>query len=92
LPFAVSWPAAPKVTRSVNVATSADFNKAASVAGTLITLTAAISGHVTVDASDIEVHMASGASLRGLTISKALKRIALYGGHYTGTIELAPAS
>lgn len=89
LPLAVSWPAAPKVTRSVNVSTSADFNKAASVAGTLITITAPISGHGTIAASDIEVHMASGASLGGVTINKSTKRIALYGGHYTGTIEVA---
>jgi hypothetical protein len=88
----VSWPAAPKVTRSVNVSTQKDFNKQAAVAGTLITVTAAISGRVTIGASDIEVHMASGASLGGLTIVKALKRIALYGGRYTGTIELSQAS
>jgi hypothetical protein len=92
LPFGVSWPAAPKITRSVDVSTQADFNKAASVAGTLITVKTAISGRASITASDIEVHMASGASLGGLTISKALKRIALYGGHYTGTIELSQAS
>jgi hypothetical protein len=36
--------------------------------------------------------MASGASLGGVTLNKAISRIALYGGHYTGTIELSMAA
>jgi hypothetical protein len=90
--FTVQWPTLPRVTRSVNVSTLADFNRAASVAGTLITITAMISGSGTINASDIEVHMAAGASLGGLYINKNIKRIALYGGSYTNTIEFALAS
>src|SRR5882672_7794104 len=79
--FTVHWPTAPKITRSVDVSTSADFNKAAAVDGTMITVKAAIAGHVAINASDIEVRMDDSASLGGLTINRSVKRVALLGGH-----------
>lgn len=87
--MSVTWPTAPRITRSVDVRTLADFNTAASVAGTLITVAAPISGQGTISASDIEVHIADGSSLGGVFINKSTKRIALIGGTYTGMIEVA---
>src|SRR3954464_7639501 len=90
--FAIHWPTAPKITRSVDVKTLADFNNAAATAGTLITVKGNISGNGNISASDIEVRMDDSSSLGGLTIAHAVKRIALVGGTYNGTIEMSIAS
>jgi hypothetical protein len=88
----VSWPARPQISRHVSVSSLSDFNAAASVNGTSITVQAAIPDQGTINASDIEVQMTAGASLGGVLISKGVKRVALLGGQYTGTIELAYAA
>lgn len=87
--LSVQWPTAPNITRSVDVRTLSEFNQAAAVAGTLITIKTAISGRGTLNASDIEIQMDDGASLGGLFINRSMKRISLNGGQYTGTIEMA---
>jgi hypothetical protein len=90
--FTIHWPNPPKITRSVDVKTIGDFNKAAATPGTLITVKGHVAGSGNISASDIEVHMDDGASLDGLTIARAVKRIALVGGTYNGTIEMSIAS
>src|SRR6185295_3176085 len=86
------WPAAPTITREVQVHTAAEFTQAASVAGTRVVIADVITSGGTIRASDIEVTMLPGASFGGVTIDHACKRIALRGGVYNGTIELAVAA
>jgi hypothetical protein len=83
--FAVRWPAAPRIVRQVEVDTAAEFNSAAASTGTRLLVKASIPSAVTINASDIEVRMAAGVSVGGLTIAKSLRRIRLQGGSYTGT-------
>jgi hypothetical protein len=90
--FTVQWPTAPKISRSVDVSTIADFNKAAATAGTLINIKGQISGQGNINASDIEVRMDDKASIGGVLIGLSVKRVALIGGHYTGTIEMLQPS
>jgi hypothetical protein len=82
--FAVRWPAAPTISRQVEVRTAAQFNSAAAVAGTRLVVKASIPSAVVINASNIEVRMDPGVSVAGLTIAKALRRIRLQGGSYTG--------
>jgi hypothetical protein len=88
--FAVRWPAAPTIRRQVEARTAAQFNAAAAVAGTRVTVKASIPSAVTINASDIEVRMDAGVSVGGLNITRAQRRIRLHGGSYTGNgISLA---
>lgn len=82
--FAVRWPAAPTITRQVEVRTAAQFNSAAAVSGTRVLVKASIPGAVTINASNIEVRMDPGMSVAGLTVAKSQRRIRLLGGSYTG--------
>ena len=90
--FTIHWPTPPKITRSVDVKTVDDFNKAAATPGTLITVKGHVFGAGNISTSDIEVRMDDGASLDGLTIGHGVKRIALIGGTYNETIEMSIAS
>ena len=51
-----------------------------------------ISGQGNVNASDIEVRMQDGASIGGVLIDRSVHRVALIGGHYTGTVEMSMPS
>jgi len=66
----IEFPAHPNLTRTVNVASVAQFNAAASVPGTLITITASWPGNTVaaINASDIEVVIPQGISVGAIEI------------------------
>lgn len=89
LPFAIAAPARPNISRTVRVTTDGDAALAASQAGTRIEVAANLS-RVAVRASDVEI-VAGGYRCGMLTIARALDRVAVRGGTWTG-VDVAPAA
>lgn len=77
----INWPTAPRITRDVEARNSSEFNAAAAVPGSRITVRANLPGSLRITASDIQVN-ASGMSLGLLTIERSVKRVSLQGGTY----------
>jgi hypothetical protein len=68
------------VKTKVEVTTAEEFNEAASQGHTRITVTADIPGTVGISSSDIDVRMADGVSVGGLSIGRGIRRIRVKGG------------
>jgi hypothetical protein len=82
--FAVDWPSKPAVDRRVEVRSAEEFNTAAATPGTRIVVRESIPSVVSISASDVDVRMAAGVSVRGVTIQKGLERIRMRGGRVEG--------
>jgi hypothetical protein len=85
--FMIAWPAEPTITREVEVRTVAEFERAASMAGTRVLIRAGFgggpSGFVNTSASDLEIVADPGVSIdAGLGIGGGERRVRVIGGHY----------
>ncbi len=81
--FQIAWPTAPNTNRQVSVSTADQFNAAAAIAGSRITIAQSFSGDLNVSASDIDVVAASGVQLGRLVVNRGVRRIRFTGGQFS---------
>jgi hypothetical protein len=88
--FEVRWPHRPRTEQVVEVASAAEFNAAANTPHTKVVVTADIPSTVGIGASDIDVRMADGVTVNGLSIGMDVHRIRVRGGRFgSGGINMA---
>jgi leader peptidase (prepilin peptidase)/N-methyltransferase len=81
--FQIAWPAAPNTNRQVSVSTAEQFNAAASVAGSRISISRSFGGDLIVSTSDIDIVTSAGVQLGRLVVNRGVRRIRFVGGQFS---------
>ncbi|HJL18859.1 MAG TPA: hypothetical protein RMH99_24565 [Sandaracinaceae bacterium LLY-WYZ-13_1] len=87
----IRLPAAPTITREVEVTSADAFTEAASVPGTRIRVTAGFDGRAFVRADDVEILVDDGVAVGSLLVERAHARILVRGGRWESLELQVPA-